>query len=281
MSRVTINKLGFNLTITFLAGLLAIDWGTAGAEEGPTTAAHPRPHPLDPALEMAEEGLRSIRENVRDYTATVVKRERIGGKVGDPMHMQVKIRHEQIDEGRVVVPFSVYIRFLSPRSWEGREAIFVKGRNQDRIIAHKGGIGNFLWFRVPPDGQLAMWGNRYPITDIGVLNLVEKLVERAERELELDDCEVVYSDNAKVEGRSCNMIQLTHPNRKPEHDFYRARIFVDEKLQLPIRYVAWDWPARDGEQPQLLEEYTYLDVRVNVGLTDRDFDPNNPAYDYP
>ena len=38
-------------------------------------------------------------------------------------------------------------------------------------------------------------------------------------------------------------------------------------------------PNLDGE-PVLEEEYTYTDVRVNVGLTDLEFDPDNPEYDF-
>ena len=36
-------------------------------------------HPLEPALERAHEGLKLIEETVADYTATIIKRERING----------------------------------------------------------------------------------------------------------------------------------------------------------------------------------------------------------
>ena len=29
-----------------------------------------------------------------------------------------------------------------------------------------------------------------------------------------------------------------------------------------------------------MEEYTYMNLRVNVGLKDRDFDPGNKQYSY-
>jgi hypothetical protein len=51
-------------------------------------------------------------------------------------------------------------------------------------------------------------------------------------------------------------------------------------LNIPIRYVAYDWPAREGAKPEVLEEYNYLDLKVNVGLTDADFDPRNPSYNF-
>jgi hypothetical protein len=284
MSRIATNRLLISLLLISTTGLHAIELRSVWAEDAATSAGAARrheSHPIDAAMAMAQEGLRHIREDVRDYTATVIKRERIAGKVGDPVYMQIKIRHEQKEQGRVVVPFSVYIRFLLPKSWEGREAIWVEGRNGDQIIAHDRGILNLLRLRVNPRGRLAMFGNRYPITEIGVLNLVEKLVERAQRERQSADGEVRYLEDAKVDGRPCTLIQVTHQERTPESDFYRARIFVDKQLNLPIRYAAWDWPADDGGPPQLLEEYTYRDVQINVGLTDQDFDPDNPAYDYP
>ena len=178
----------------------------------------------------------------------------------------------------MVVPFSVYIRFLLPKSWEGREAIWVEGRNGDQIIAHDRGILNLLRLRVNPRGRLAMFGNRYPITEIGVLNLVEKLVERAQRERQSADGEVRYFEDAKVDGRPCTLIQVTHQERTPESDFYRARIFVDKQLGLPVHFEAYGWPANAAGEPQLMEQYTYTKLELNQGLNDADFSPDNPQY---
>ena len=39
--------------------------------------------------------------------------------------------------------------------------------------------------------------------------------------------------------------------------------------------MAYDWPDDEHEGPRLIEEYNYLDVRLNVGLTDEDFRRTN------
>jgi hypothetical protein len=57
-------------------------------------------------------------------------------------------------------------------------------------------------------------------------------------------------------------------------------ISIDKELNLPIRFEAYDWPARPGHEPLLMEEYTYSNLRLNVGLKERDFDPNNTQYSY-
>jgi hypothetical protein len=62
--------------------------------------------------------------------------------------------------------------------------------------------------------------------------------------------------------------------------FCLARIFVDDELKIPIRYESYDWPREAGGPPELIEEYTYLDLKLNNGFTDEDFDTRNPDYHF-
>jgi hypothetical protein len=66
--------------------------------------------------------------------------------------------------------------------------------------------------------------------------------------------------------------------QRENQTFKTARIFVDDELQLPVRFASFDWPAEEGGNLVLLEEYTYTDVKLNVGLTDWDFDHRNENY---
>src|SRR5688572_14413207 len=55
-------------------------------------------HPLDPAITMAKEGLQSIQANVRDYSCTIVKQERINGELLPQEYMYAEIRnHRELD----------------------------------------------------------------------------------------------------------------------------------------------------------------------------------------
>ncbi|MBW3598809.1 MAG: DUF1571 domain-containing protein [Planctomycetes bacterium] len=237
-------------------------------------------HPLDPALRVAREGLERIRRDVRDYTCTIAKRERVGDVLGEYEYMFAKIRNGKEVDGREVVPFSVYLSFLKPDEIKGREVIYVKGHNGNKLCGHEGGLkGKWLptvW--LPPDGAFAMRGQRYPIYDIGIENLVEKLIEKGETQRKYPNVDVKFYNNAKVNGRSCTCIQLLHPERHADLDFHVARIYIDDELKLPIRYEAYDWPKTASGKPELLEEYTYIDLKINVGLTDADFDVKNPNY---
>jgi hypothetical protein len=233
---------------------------------GDAAAANAASHPLQPALEIAQKGLAGIRANIKDYSCTVVKRERIDGKLGEHEYMFAKIRQQ---------PFSVYLYFLGPDSVKGQEVIY-------NMLAHAGsGVRAMMGMvSLKPQSMLAMQGNRYPITELGVENLTRRLVEVAEHDKQFGECDVNFYPNAKVNGRICTCIQVTHPVPRRNFRFHLARVFIDDELTIPIRYEAYDWPQEQGGQPLLMEEYTYMNVKTNNGFTDADFDPKNTAYKF-
>ena len=239
-------------------------------------------HPLDPAIKVARQCLVNIQANVKDYTCTLVKRERINGKLGDYEYMYTKIRNQRVATGKVVTPLSAYMYFVKPGSVAGREVVYVAGRNKGKLCAHEGGTKGRLipsvW--LSPNGVLAMKGQRYPLSEIGIENLVAKLIERGLRDRTRNECEVEFRRGAKINGRECTIIQVTHPHRRPYFDFHIARIFIDNEYNVPIRYAAFDWPKSAKAKPEVVEEYTYLNLKINVGLTDEDFDTKNPKYNF-
>ncbi len=242
----------------------------------------PAPHPLDSALELAHNGLAAMRENIHDYRAILVKRECVDGVVDDANYMRIKIRNPRTNEDGSTVPFSVYMKFLKPKNVSGREVIYVEGQNEGKLLAHETGVLKGLTtFHLEPTGWVAMTGNRHPITEAGLENLVLKLIEKAERDKTAGQCKVDYRQGAKINGRTCTMIEVIHDEKRAPYEFHKAQVFIDDELQIPIRYSAWDWPATPGAESTLIEEYTYVQVEINVGLTDADFDPLNEEYAFP
>lgn len=240
-------------------------------------------HPLDPAIRLARHGLNHIQADIRDYTTTMVKRERVKGELTDVEFIFMKIRNRKLDQnGKVIVPFSVYTKHLKPASKKGQEAIWVEGHNDNKIIAHGSGpIRGKIKVKIDPEGALAMQDNRYPIYTAGMENLCQMLMEKGMEERQYPECEVKFYKDAKINGRKCLLIEMRHPVQRPHFEWTLARVYVDEELQIPIRFVSWGFPESRGGRPILLEEYTYTSLKLNVGLTDADFDPDNPNYAYP
>ena len=240
-------------------------------------------HPLDPAIQLAKDALVDFRRRVKDYQAVVVKRERINNVLGDYQYMFVKIRNERRENGRIVQPFSVYAYFLKPEEIKGREVLYIKGANNGKMLAHEG--KNSILYRfgsvwLKPDGPVAMKGQRYPIYEIGIENLIVKLIEKGVRDRQRGECQVEFRKGAVVNGRRCTMLQVTHPVPRPYFDFHIAQIYIDDQRNVPIRYAAYTWPRKPGGKPQVIEEYTYLKLELNKGFTDKDFDPKNPNYNF-
>jgi hypothetical protein len=232
----------------------------------------PNEHPLMPALRWAKAGLSYI-ESIEDYSATLVKRERINGELADAQYFFVKVRHK---------PFSVYVYFLTPESEKGQEVIYVDGKNNNNLVAHTVGLRHKLVGTVSlrPTGPIAMQNQKYPLTDIGLLNLTKKLIEVGESDVQYGECEVQVYEGAKVNDRVCTCLQFVHPVPRREFRYNVARVFVDDELNLPIRYEAYLWPRQAGGKPELEEEYTYLNLKLNNGFSDQDFDANNPNYGF-
>ena len=158
--------------------------------------------------------------------------------------------------------------------------LYVAGRNEDRLFARRGGERlSFVKTRLDPQSDLAMQGNRYPVTEFGFENLVRRLLEVAKEDIAYGvDSEVEFYRNAKVDGRDCMGVRVTHPTFDARLRFHSATVFLDNELGVPIHYEAYDWPKDKNGEPLLLEQYTYRDIRLNNGFSDEDFEHTNPNY---
>ena len=211
-------------------------------------------------------------EGVEGYTATFHKQERINGKLGPTQTLALKARTK---------PFSIYLKFIEPQ--KGKEVLFAKGRHDDKVIAHGGGWSRRLIPRlaVAPTDKLALADSRHPITDAGLLNLARKLVRF--RKMDLNDVEAitVLDSFTDENGRAWYRSIHEHPNRTPERPFARVEVLYDPATKLPVRITNFDWPKPGRQGPlELAEHYSYDDLKLSVPLTDLDFDPANPAYEF-
>ena len=234
-------------------------------------AAQPsREHPLVPAIALVKDRCVGALNGIQDYEAVFTKRELIQGKLTTQV-MQMRLREK---------PFSVYLRFGG--DFEGREILFVQGQNNNQLLAHEGsGFASLAGtMTLDPRGEMAMAENHYPITHIGMRNLISQVLEQWELESKFAECDVKYFPQAKLGERSCEVIQCSHPQPRREFRFHVCRVFLDKELKLPVRVENYGFPTQNAPNPPLHEEYTYSNVKVNVGLQDADFNSKNPKYKF-
>jgi hypothetical protein len=210
-------------------------------------------------------------EKIHDYTCVFHKRERIDGRLVTPHIMAMKTRTS---------PHSLYFKFVQPN--RGREAIWDPNKNKGKVVAHDVGFGKLLagTMILDPNGSMAMEENRHPITHAGIGHMIETVIERWNVELDPTESVVEIHPHAKVANRECTLIETTHPSRRAFFLFHRVKVYIDHEHGVPIRFEAYDWPKTAGEEAPLVEEYTYSDLKIDVGLSDIDFDPSNARYSY-
>ena len=184
-------------------------------------------HPLWPALELAVNSYKHIRGDIKDYTCTVARRERVDGVLQPHEYMLARVRHRRTRGGTQVIPFSVYLKFLGPTNVKGREVLYVDGQNDGKMFVRNGGQRlAFVKTRLDPTSDLAMQGNRYPVTEFGFENLVWRLLEVAKEDIAMGAAsKVEFFRGAKVDGAGLHRSSRHSPDVRPTTPLpYRHRL---------------------------------------------------------
>lgn len=210
-------------------------------------------------------------DRLGDYTCTFFKRERLpNGRLTSQHVMLMKARTR---------PMGIYFKFLQPNA--GREAIWAEGRFGNKAVVHDVGLGKLLagTLHLDPRSKMAMEDCRHPINEAGLGHMIREISTRWAAEMKHGETVVTIRRDVRVGDRVCTMIESKHPERHPSYLFHKVKVYIDREHDLPIRFEAYDWPRRGG-QAELVEEYSYVDLKLDTGLSEHDFDPNNRAYSF-
>jgi hypothetical protein len=253
-----------------------------GAGQPPRSAPPPSqpsaPQPMDPATAKSspqqqaspmDEPVRLIHEaqqayqNVRDYSCLLIKRERINGMLPNAdTVMEMKVRTQ---------PFSVYLRFIQPRTESGQEVCYVAGRNDGKMrVRPKGVLGSFAGFvSLDPNDPRARQTSKRSITEAGIGNMIERFARAWENEHRQNLTRQVRVAEYEYNRRRCTRVETIHPDNGNGHFlYYRDVVYFDKETHLPIRLEFYDWPRQAGDTGQLVEVYSFANMRLNVGLGD-------------
>ena len=201
-------------------------------------------------------------KTVRDYTCRLDKRVDKGGVLHEDLAIQVKYKK----------PAHYYFRWTTGTA-KGREVIFAAGRYDDQLVAHPGGFFQFVTLRLDPEGRAAMRENRHSLHHSGleqILHLVDADYRRA-RNMGLEAVHLLGERH--LDDRSVWCLRGSFP----EHRGFYAKtvlLYIDKELHLPVKI-----SIRDGSG-RLVEEYVFHELKLDTGLSEEDFDPGNPAYDF-
>lgn len=296
----TISRCAILFTVLFVLGL-----GFSSLNASTDNSAEPfNPVPLTQSTTKTYEA-------VQDYTAVFLKQERFGKKLGDLEEIQFKFRkpndvymrwvgdankgQEALyrlghNENRVKAHKGGLLNVINVNSApEGKLAM--QG-NHHRIVDAGIGPTSALvhhGMHVGIDRKEATFINHgvekvdgrdcikieaiYPEKCEGITHTAAKdetLWDIAAKYKQ--DMYVILSNNDKVD--SPTDVKEGQQILVPYHYCRRALTWTDKDLNLLTKLEIYDW------NNELYEFYEFKDVKLNVGLSDADFDPKNPEYKF-
>lgn len=234
-------------------------WGQQAALASPPAAR--AASPMDGPLQLLADAKASY-ARVTDYSCLFIKQEQVAGRLQEQNVISMQVR---------VQPFSVYLLWLLPRQFKGQEACYVAGKNGGQMRIHATGLRGAVGFvSIDPNDPRVQQSSRHSITDAGIGHLIEVYGQRwpQEKGLGLTQVRIADYDYAK---RKCTRVEMIHPQDN-RFLFFRSVVYFDKETHLPIRVENYDWP-RPGSMPagNLVESYSYVQMRINTGLTDAVF----------
>lgn len=211
----------------------------------------------EPDPKIVVEGLlarmESAEREVRDYKATFVRQERVRGTWREREMMSMQWRR----------PGDLHMKWIGDNAM-GRELLWRP--HWPKMKLRKGPL--------TLDLALANWfvarESRHSIRDAGLSALVHLILADAARARRWGSV-VTLLPARKVHGAPSSCWHAVQ-DKAAHPEFYsaRAEICVDDATGLPNFCKVW--MHEDGEL-RVVEEYSYANVKLNVGLTEPDFTP--------
>ena len=255
------------LTIASAASVFAV----AGLAQPPgnimpasQTIPAPTPPPADRGAQLLADARASF-TRVKDYMGTLVKEERVAGQLQPEQYIMLRVRQQ---------PFSVYLKWTGPKAFEGQEAYYISGKNDNKLRAKTTGLAGMVGFvSLEPTDPRALKQSRHAITETGIGHLIETLSRGYERDRQAGPGQVQVSfRDFMFQQKQVSGMETLHRVNNGQSYCYRTLVYFDKQTKLPVRFEAYDWPTNGGPQGgEKLECYSYIDLKFNVGLTDAAF----------
>ena len=231
----------------------------------PTAHLHDLKAHLDEASELLAKAKDSYAK-LQDYTAEIHKQVHIHGELEKDEQTLIKFQK----------PFKVYLKWLKGKN-DGAELLYVEGQNDNKLIVHKKivfGIKKTL--ELDPEGFWMKKFSKRSIKDVGFVGIISMSCKEFAEARKNNDIMAVSCSTEEVNGRLTHKVAFAvSPHGR--HNGYQCRSaeeYFDAESFMPVKAIFWLW--EDDE----VESFTFNDVKLNVGLSDKDFDRENEAYHF-
>lgn len=240
--------------------------GGAAAQPPATPAPAKTTDPLraaDPLGAMLSDAKAAF-GNVRDYSCTFTRQERVNGVLGEEQVGELKARTN---------PVSIAVRLARPVAVTGLSAVYVAGKRADQMKVRNPAAKSISGFTlVSLDAPNAFPAGRHAVTGYGVGAVLDRIAKIATVEKALNNQVEVYATDFRFDNKPVTRYEIL--TRRPHTHRYAHKmlVYVDAATKLPVRWEAYDAPRPGTTTGDLLEAHSYSDLRLNVGVGDAAFE---------
>ena len=211
-------------------------------------------------IALLEYCLANYEGHYRDYTCTLIKQERIGGRVGQEQEIACQFLES---------PYSVSMRWTPQTAGIGDRVLYVEGKYNDMMLVHPTGmlsklVGSTVMRK--PDSPQAMQSTLRPVNQFGFRKSLQSLLKVYRQARDGGDLKESFGGFAEVAGRRA-VVLVRYLPPKDDYPAWKTLIFIDLESLVPVAVEGYDWDK------DLSSRYIFKDVRFNVGLTGDDFLP--------
>jgi len=265
---VAITAVATTVIAAFVTEVLFV--GFASAEppkhEGikPASATTPEAaKPADPLSAMLTDA-RTAYAKTRDYSGTFTRQERINGTLGAEQVGEMKIR---------VSPVGIYVRFVRPDSASGMEIVYSAAKKDGKVRYRPAGAAGRRGFqKLDVDDSKFLAANRHSVTSWGMGPVIELIAASTAREKALNNPVEMFTGDYQFANRNVTKYEIY--TRRPHAARYAAKmvVYVDKETKLPVRFEAYADPKPGATTGDLLEAYSFTDLKFNSGIGENTFD---------
>ncbi len=198
--------------------------------------------------------------NYTNYTCTLTKQERIGGKLGTEQEVKAKFKE---------APFSVAMQWVRNAPL-GDRVLYVEGKyNNNMLVRPTNSLLRMLTggaVQRKPDGADAMRNTLRPVSLFGFRNGMRELVKVYIAARDAGDLTEKFGGFADVAGRKTIVLERYLPPRD-DYPAWKTLVYIDPEYLVPICIEGYNWDE------ELSSRYVYQDVNFDAKLTDDDFLP--------
>jgi outer membrane lipoprotein-sorting protein len=216
-------------------------------------------------VEGVIKSMQKAHDGISDYVTVLHQKQRFGDELSPEERILLKFKK----------PFSVYMKWLDGKD-QGREIIFIEGANDGKMWIHNGSFPD-ITFCLAPETCKSLSNGRHTVQEAGFGYIADRIARDIARAKSrpLDKVSCWDYGQRQVLGEPSRCFELVTPPRK-ESGYYGHRAYICQSMRTGLlnKITVWDF------RKLLVEDFGFEKTKVNVGLTEKDFDPDNPDYGF-